>query len=252
MRVDEGSSGMVLFSDEPEDNTFPDDFFRAPSFSSRPPDEAWLIEDTLQVEESPPPDTEGLSCNALVFHHEEVIAPQTTLDFGEICRKYYQPLYSFIRLYIRADWYLSAEDIVQDTMETAIKHWDKVKTRDESAVRAWLYRVAKSRCCDHYRYEQRHFRHWSGSQQRHISPMEEPSPSQHSEIIEELVEHLPLRMRECIKLVWQQGHSAEEAAIILRISPGTVRGYLSRARDRITEMYQLNQEQSRTNGRGPL
>lgn len=194
-----------------------------------------LLEDQSEQREEP-----------LVSH---ALARSDTL-FDMVCDHYYPLLHSFV-LYLSGERH-SAEDIVQETLIAASDNWGTLRTLEEQALRSWLYKTAKNKCCDHYRYEQRRPRHWSSYHQ--LLPPEPQAPDAAQDIDEQLwltMGKLSSRERECIFYVLYKGYRIEEAAKLLHIKPSSVRGYLTRGKQKFKRLYQTLQVTFRTNGRSP-
>lgn len=168
--------------------------------------------------------------------------------FDMVCEHYYPLLHSFV-LYLSGERH-SAEDVVQETLIAASDHWPMLSMVEEHALRSWLYKTARNKLCDHYRHEQRRPRHWSSYHQS--LPSESPIPDTAQDMNEQLwltMSKLSSRERECITYVLHEGYSIEETADMLQIKPSSVRGYLTRGRQKFRQLYRTLQNTSRTNGR---
>ena len=115
-----------------------------------------------------------------------------------------------------------AEDIMQDVF---VKAFTKVNTlRDRGKARAWLMRIARRMCIDHYRRK---------PQTRQISedipaqPQKDQKPIQR---LHEAISKLPKEYRETISLYYLDGRKCESVAQSLSISEVAVRRRLVRAR----------------------
>lgn len=116
-----------------------------------------------------------------------------------------------------------AEDAVQDTF---VKYLEKQPGfPDARSERAWLMRVTANACKSRLRAARRH-------------PQEElldvyPAPSEDHRDVAEAVLELPANQRAAVHLFYYEGFSTQEIARIMNCRPGTVRSYLSRARDEL-------------------
>lgn len=114
-----------------------------------------------------------------------------------------------------------AEDAVQDTF---LRYLEKrPDLRDGDHERAWLLKVTANRCKSILRTRARH-------------PAVElldiyPAPDGESRELVEAILALPAKQRAAVHLHYYEGYTSKEIAAILGQRPGTVRSYLSRARD---------------------
>lgn len=167
--------------------------------------------------------------------------------FDMVCEHYYPLLHSFV-LYLSGERH-SAEDVVQETLIAASDHWGALRMAEEHALRSWLYKTARNKLCDHYRHEQRRPRHWSSYHQLLLLESQAPDAAPDDEQIWLTMGKLSSRERECITYVLHEGYSIEETADMLQIKPSSVRGYLTRGRQKFRRLYRTLQVTSRTNGR---
>ncbi len=66
-------------------------------------------------------------------------------SFQELMRRYLEPIYNFIRQYIKTE--ADSDDVTQDTFFKAWKYIKKFK--DGNAFKPWLYTIAKNTALDH-------------------------------------------------------------------------------------------------------
>ena len=115
-----------------------------------------------------------------------------------------------------------SEDIMQDVFLKAFTKLDTL--RDPSRARAWLLRIARRRCIDHYRKR-------SSIEKRSGRA---PSPSKNSDErilrLHRAISKLPDSYREPISLYYLNGRKCASVAKSLGISETAVRTRLARAR----------------------
>ena len=128
-----------------------------------------------------------------------------------------------------------AEDAVQEAL---IKVFKKAHTfQKQSKASTWLYSIITNACIDVLRKNQKN------SADLDISIMQEvgtksqiaQNTSKISVDLEESLHKLPVEQRMSIILVNVEGVSVEEAARILKTSPGTVKSRCSRGRKTLME-----------------
>ncbi len=105
---------------------------------------------------------------------------------------------------------------------------------DSSRFEAWLFRIARNVCRDHFRREK-----WRSLFTPFSSPHEElpaPSPSLPSDSLLNALQSLPPAQRELITLLYEREWSYEELASITGSSLSSVKSRLFRAR---TELKRL-------------
>lgn len=106
-----------------------------------------------------------------------------------------------------------AEDITQDTFVAAFRALDGY--RAEANPRTWLFAIAHRTAVKHLR------------RKRLLAVFAEPKGVDHDIVgrvaLEEQIQKLPLKQRECLLLVKVEGFSCEEAAEIVSAPVGTVK-----------------------------
>lgn len=220
---------------------------------------------SIVSERKQPPDTDAIEIQHLSVNSKQIQPDlhahelaSVDPDFQKLCEEFYTPLYRYILRRVGDPGH--AEDIVQETLLDASAKWHTLQRDNEKALLKWLYTTARNNFIDHCRREDIRSRRWCSYEQTLISQPEDSDPFQASEIEEDIWQvlgQLPERERECILLICQDGYRIEEAAAILHIQPGSVRGYLSRGREKFRKIYQVMQaaffKGARTtqNGRSP-
>lgn len=135
-----------------------------------------------------------------------------------------------------------AQEICQDTFVKAYSALPRYRSTDHFS--AWLYRIARNHCHDHYR--SRRQRNASrnrplqpGDGDHFISPSHAPDEDAvRSESLSQLeagIAALPVSLREALILCGVEGLSHEECAAILSCSRRAVEGRLYRARTQLSE-----------------
>lgn len=114
----------------------------------------------------------------------------------------------------------AAEDAVQDTF---LKYLERAPDFSVPAQEtAWLTKVTVNRCLSDLRSP------WH----RRVDPLPPDLPWQARQELEELYQ-LPPKDRAVLHLYYYEGYSTEEIARMLRLSPGSIRSRLSRARQKL-------------------
>lgn len=119
--------------------------------------------------------------------------------------------------------YADAEDVLQ---EVFIKYYRSAPDfADEEHEKAWLIRVTVNTCISLLRSPWR----------RLVSPLPDnlPSPEPEGQWLIDLVRRLPAKFAIPLHLHYYEGCSVKEIASLLRISEGTVKSRLARARKQL-------------------
>jgi len=118
-----------------------------------------------------------------------------------------------------------AEDLVQDTMVTALLRWSRVRQLQRPG--GWAHRVLLNACIGRWRRRRVEARHRASL--RGATVHAEPIASSALEFWE-LVRGLPTRPRAAMILHYAGDRSTAEIAAILDVPEGTVKSDLQRAR----------------------
>jgi RNA polymerase sigma-70 factor (ECF subfamily) len=167
--------------------------------------------------------------NRLVLHYQEVVYNVAYRIMGEP---------------------QSAEDITQETFITAYQSLNRFRG---GSFKAWVMRIATNRCYDELR---RHKRRPQASIDEMMDANESPAflrsyddgPETHRQrvelalAIEQCLEELPDEQRIACVLCDIEGHDYQEIADMMRVSLGTVKSRLSRARARMRDCLQQTKE----------
>lgn len=114
----------------------------------------------------------------------------------------------------------AAEDAVQDTFLKYLERAPDFSVPAQEA--AWLTKVTVNHCLSDLRSPWR----------RRVDPLPPDLPCQARQELEELYQ-LPPKDRAVLHLYYYEGYSTGEIARMLRLSPGSIRSRLSRARQKL-------------------
>jgi RNA polymerase sigma-70 factor (ECF subfamily) len=124
-------------------------------------------------------------------------------------------------------------DAHEVTQEVFLRACAKLETfRGEARFSAWLYRLAYHRAIEHRRAARIRFQHVSLCDQELRSSSTEAAAARR-ELVTRLLEGLPDLYRSVLNLHYWLDCSVDEIAELLGVAPGTVKSYLSRARERL-------------------
>jgi RNA polymerase sigma-70 factor, ECF subfamily len=222
-------------------STFPDDntgFLRKPSATTLD-FLAWLMLSNQSASSEVIPQTGHLlpeSEQKFNDSGEPYAMACTDASFDDACERYYDSLYRFVVPRIGDVQY--AEEVVQDTLLAASKHWSELKNVHEMQLWKWLLTTAKNKIKDHFRHEQRRPPHWSSYQEViALVPYVSDNDLETNDVLWQTLGQLPERERECILYVYQDGYSIDEVAHELKVGASSVRSYLTRGRKRFQQIY---------------
>ena len=128
--------------------------------------------------------------------------------------------------------YADAEDVLQ---EVFIKYYRSAPDfADEEHEKAWLIRVTVNTCISLLRSPWR----------RMAAPLHEniPVPEPEGQWLIDLVRRIPVRYAVPLHLHYYEDYSVKEIAAILRISEGTVKSRLARARKQLGTLIEKEEE----------
>ncbi len=148
--------------------------------------------------------------------------------FGKLVTRHQRTLYRQVRgLGVDHD---TALDLVQDAF---VRGWDRLADcRDPAAFRAWVSRILRNLCLDHFKNRRQ--------QTVALSTLPEdaefPDPRSQGDTltrlaVEEALDTVPLLLREAFLLRHDAGYSYDEIATIVDASPGAVKMRVHRARE---------------------
>jgi RNA polymerase sigma-70 factor (ECF subfamily) len=128
-----------------------------------------------------------------------------------------------------------AQDVTQEVFLRASEKM--VSFRGESRFGTWLFRLAYNRTIEHRRAARIRLPHVSEQalQKLAIDPLGEQVQLERQQVVGRLLEQLPDVYRTVINMHYWLDCSVEEIAEALGVPTGTVKSYLSRARERLRE-----------------
>ena len=155
---------------------------------------------------------------------------QTEKQYIEIVEKYADMIYriAYQKVLNRYD----AEDIVQDVFVKLLSN--KSYFRDEEHIKAWLIRVTINLCINYNK---------SLARQKTVSveQLDIPFTQQETGVLEELY-LLPEDERNILYLYYYEGYKIREIAKILRQKQNTINSKLTRARNKLKKIMEVNNE----------
>ena len=130
-----------------------------------------------------------------------------------------------------------ADDLVQDTLSRALvkeQFW-----QPGTNLRAWLFTIMHNQNVNNVRLAVRESRMVDIEQLSPMSATTDPTLSRQMFELERALAQLPLEQRQVILLVGLEGMSYEDAAGILSVPVGTVRSRLSRGREFLRKLLDM-------------
>jgi RNA polymerase sigma factor (sigma-70 family) len=134
-----------------------------------------------------------------------------------------------------------SEDLTQNTVERALQHWQQYQLG--TTMIAWLYTIMKNAHNEDYRKDKSRRQQLEGFK---LDLRSDPYFAQSApEGIDRLmlkqtgiiIEAMPTAQKEALYLVGLEGYSYEEAAAVLKCEVGTVKSRVSRARERLSQVF---------------
>jgi RNA polymerase sigma-70 factor (ECF subfamily) len=135
-----------------------------------------------------------------------------------------------------------ADDLVQDTLSRALvkeQFW-----QPDTNLRAWLFTIMHNQNVNNVRRAVRESRMVDMEQLSPIPATTDPTASRQMFELERALAQLSLKQRQVILLVGLEGMSYEDAAEILSVPVGTVRSRLSRGRDILRKLLDMEGRRS--------
>lgn len=167
----------------------------------------------------------------------EAPVDSSTTDFDAFYRLEFASMVALARA-ICGD-HQQAEDLAQEAMSRAHRHWPKVSTYDRPG--AWLRRVTINLALSRRRRFQRELVMLRRSAATQPPTFEEPAVSSDGEVWQ-AVRLLPPRQRAAVALFYQEDLSTADIAEALGCTVSTATSHLSQARARLAEI--LNEDLS--------
>jgi RNA polymerase sigma factor (sigma-70 family) len=160
--------------------------------------------------------------------------------YSELMQHYKDPIFFMVlkMLNNRDD----ANDVTVSTFGKAFENLDQYKS--DYAFSTWLFKIATNNCIDFIRKRKIHTvsinSFYSDDDKmldiksESLNPEEKTIQKQQSELLKELIDNLPPRYQNLVKLRFYDEKSYEEIAIELNVPLGTVKARLFRAKDLIS------------------
>jgi RNA polymerase sigma-70 factor (sigma-E family) len=145
-------------------------------------------------------------------------------EYRDFVRSRATPLHRTAYL-LCGDWHL-ANDLVQETLAKAFRHWRKVQRADNPD--AYVKRVLINEANRHWRRHRNVAPPTDGAGQEIATPDMSDQIVDRDELLHALLS-LPTRQRATVVLRYLEGMSERETAAVLRCSEGTVQSQTSRA-----------------------
>jgi RNA polymerase sigma-70 factor (ECF subfamily) len=129
---------------------------------------------------------------------------------------------------------LDAQEVAQEIFLRVHEKLDSF--RGDARFASWLYRLAYNRALEHRRRARIRFPHLPVDASAGSTGSGEIAAAERRIAVARLVERLPPLYRSVIYMHYWQEQSVDEIAETLGAPPGTVKSYLSRARQRLREL----------------
>lgn len=138
-----------------------------------------------------------------------------------------------------------AEDIQQEVFLALVRYSDRI--RDGQHLKAWLIRVTQNACKKHFRslwvkltvlYDDSLYKEQESEAEAPGEPPPEEEAAQDAALVTELVEKLPESSRIVAHLFYYEQLSIRQIAQTLNLTEATVKTRLSRARDRLRQLWE--------------
>lgn len=156
----------------------------------------------------------------------------TELEFGNIVGETKKTVLAAVQKHLPARFYHSIDDVVQETYMRAFRHLSSGKFRNEAAVSSWLYTIARNESLRMARKLGREEEKMERLQEEAMVNEANDAPQylHDMSMLENMLEHIPLKYRE-VMLLRSRGVSEKEIAQQLGIRKGTVKSRFSRGRE---------------------
>ncbi len=134
-----------------------------------------------------------------------------------------------------------SEDLTQNTVEKALQYWRQYEPGTN--MMAWLYTIMKNTQKEEFRKDKSRREQFEGFRRDLVS---DPNfflaaPEGHDRLMLKqtgmVIETMPTAQKEALYLVGLEGYSYEEAAAVLKCEVGTVKSRVSRARERLAQVF---------------
>ncbi|HRP63706.1 MAG TPA: sigma-70 family RNA polymerase sigma factor [Phycisphaerales bacterium] len=154
-----------------------------------------------------------------------------TTNIASLNAEFLTRLRAFVRRRVRAEH--DAEDIVQDVLTRLVQHDQTIDSRDDRAVAAWLFTVARRAIIDRSRTSVREG-HADANDVAMVDPAEDPSASAElARCMEPMLAMLSNDDRVLLQRIDMVGESQADVARELGMSMSGLKSRVQRARQRL-------------------
>jgi RNA polymerase sigma-70 factor (ECF subfamily) len=133
-----------------------------------------------------------------------------------------------------------ADDLVQDTLVRALAHIDRFERGTN--LNAWLFTILRNLFHSEYRKRRREVDDPEGAYAARLKAHPEQQSHLDFEDFRGALAKLPFDQREALLLVGAEGMSYEDAAQICGVAVGTIKSRVNRARARLAQILQLEDD----------
>jgi len=154
----------------------------------------------------------------------------TDTEFAVIVGKTKKVVLSAVRRHLAARFSYAIDDVVQETYLRGYRHLVKGLFRNESSIESWLYAIARNESLRMNRKLVREEEKAEKAGERRDQDSRDEFSQEDAEYLNSLIDRLPVKYREVIRLKGQ-GMSEHEIADRLGINTGTVKSRFSRGKE---------------------
>ena len=157
---------------------------------------------------------------------EHLLARRYHVAFDLLLRRYQRKVFGLAYSMLKNPEL--AEDVTQDVFVTAWKGLPDY--RGQAALSTWLYAIARNACLNQLK---------RGALAETVAPVKPAAhiDTQYRQVeVNEMLEHLPARYAQVLRLFYLQDKSYEEVAVMLGIPMGTVKTYIHRAKKELARI----------------
>jgi RNA polymerase sigma-70 factor (ECF subfamily) len=193
-----------------------------------------ILQESIQLNLSASPDQQILA----------KVAQGDVIAFEQLYRQYSKPIYRYlVRLVLDEN---VAEDLIQDVYIAA---WTGARNfRGQASVKTWLYQIAHHQAVTWLRRRKINEKYDDSDRSGSAKSVEEKYfDTWMREQVLKAVDQLSVEHRSVIELVFYQGMSYQEAAMVMRCPVGTIKSRMSYARrylDSILKSLKINDPES--------
>ena len=153
-------------------------------------------------------------------------------------RRYSDEMYSVALIY--ADSEQDACDVVQESFIKVFKRLDSFKF--ECPLGAWIRRIIVNTALDHYRKRKREQENANTYTQFVEVEVDDILPSINAAELLRMIQELPMKAAMVLKLYAIEGYGHKEIADMMKITEGTSKSQLNRARSLLKNLIALHNE----------